>query len=194
MLEIEEVIGRLRIDSNRKDFTGFIANAHVVNRSLQGEVWRHQRAEPSGRFADGHRIQTSRVIEVHTAGESVWVETESGSLYGILSFTALGLKDLLGLRDLDGFAHFVGFGIETFTVGRNAIPFDGSGIRLKEEGVKKRAPSSSKLLRPPINTEFVQQAKSLFERQLEDLKRSQREYADQEDDTDDGETGSPPPA
>lgn len=95
---IGEAIAKLRVDAGGVEFTGFITNAHISHPSvLGGEIWHHVRAESSGRFADGHRIQTSSIIEIHLRDESIWVDTENGSRYGIASFAPLGwtyLSDL----------------------------------------------------------------------------------------------------
>lgn len=88
---IGEAITRLVADAEGLKFTGFITNARQPNPPiLEGEVWQHIRAEASGEFADGHRIQTSRIAHIQANGSSLWVETESGSRYGILSFAPLG--------------------------------------------------------------------------------------------------------
>jgi hypothetical protein len=89
--EIGEAIARLVADAEGLKFTGFITNARQPNPPvLEGEVWQHIRAEASGKFADGHRIQTSCIVEIRAHGDSLWVETENGSRYGILSFAPLG--------------------------------------------------------------------------------------------------------
>lgn len=103
MLDIERIISTLRADSGNLDFTGFVTNAYVVDGALRGEVWKHIRADIFGRFADGHRIETSQIIDVEARENSVWFETESGSRYGILSFTPFGMINLTKLRDADGF-------------------------------------------------------------------------------------------
>ncbi|MBV6822811.1 hypothetical protein [Pseudomonas sp. PD9R] len=86
-----KAIAKLRADAAGVEFTGFITNAHATHPPvLEGEIWHHLRAESSGRFADGHRIQTSSIIEIHVRGESIWVDTENGGRYGIASFAPLG--------------------------------------------------------------------------------------------------------
>jgi hypothetical protein len=90
---ISDVIARLKVDSDGLAFTGFIANAHVTHPPvLEEEIWHHVHAETSGKFADGHRIQTSWIIDIHVRGESIWVDTENGSRYGIASFAPLGWR------------------------------------------------------------------------------------------------------
>lgn len=88
---IRAAIAKLKADAPESEFTGFISNTRTpCPPSIEGEIWQHRYAEFSGKFSDGHRIQTSRIIDIHTHGDSLWVETENGSLYGILSFTPLG--------------------------------------------------------------------------------------------------------
>jgi len=88
---IDEAILRLKGDASEVIFTGYVTNAYVEHSSsLIGEVWRHAGADELGKFADGHCIETSAIAQIHTRGESLWVITESGSTYGILSFTPLG--------------------------------------------------------------------------------------------------------
>ena len=89
--DINDAILRLRSDAGDLPFTGYLTNAHVEDPpSVKGEIWRHIRAEPSGKFADGHRVETSRMVEIEVRGESMWVVTEQGSRYGILSISPIG--------------------------------------------------------------------------------------------------------
>lgn len=88
---IDEAILKLKADAAEVEFTGYLTNAYVEHTSsLIGEIWRHVGADELGKFADGHCIETSSIAQIHTRGKSLWVITESGSTYGILSFTALG--------------------------------------------------------------------------------------------------------
>lgn len=88
---IDEVIAKLNVDANGLAFTGYITNAHVIRKSvLEGDIWCHVHAKSSERFADGHRIQISWIVDIHASGESIWINTENGSRYGILSFAPLG--------------------------------------------------------------------------------------------------------
>ncbi|WP_219094619.1 hypothetical protein [Pseudomonas sp. UMAB-40] len=96
---IAEVIAKLKADSNGLAFTGFISNAYVTHPSvLDGEIWCHAHAESSAKFSDGQRIQTSWIIEINACGESIWVETQNGSRYGIVSFAPLGWVYFSNLR------------------------------------------------------------------------------------------------
>lgn len=88
---IDEAILKLKADAADVAFMGYVTNAYVEHpSSLIGEIWHHAGADESGKFADGHCIETSAIVQIHTRGESLWVITESGSTYGILSFTPLG--------------------------------------------------------------------------------------------------------
>jgi hypothetical protein len=88
---IDEAILKLKADAANVAFTGYVTNAYVEHpSSLIGEIWRHVGADEFGKFADGHCIETSAIAQIHTRGKSLWVITESGSTYGILSFTPLG--------------------------------------------------------------------------------------------------------
>lgn len=92
-------IAQLLNDSANTTFTAFVENARLLDPpQLAGEVWQHARATAEGEFADGHRIVTSRIVKIHTAGESVWVATETGSTYGVLSFTPRGWEHLNRLQ------------------------------------------------------------------------------------------------
>lgn len=89
--KISAAILKLKADASDVAFTGFVTNARVEPPSmLAGEIWSHVNAEPSGKFADGHRIETSDIVQIHARVDSLWVITRSGSIYGILSFTSLG--------------------------------------------------------------------------------------------------------
>lgn len=88
---IQVEILKLKVDAIGVVFTGFITHARVEPPAmLTGEVWGHVCADGFGNFADGHRIETSDIREIHSRGDSVWVTTRSGSDYGILSFAPLG--------------------------------------------------------------------------------------------------------
>lgn len=96
---ISDAILRLRADACGLEFTGFITNARVPSPPvLEGEIWHHVQAKASGRFADGHRIETSWIANIHACGASMWVETENGSRYGILSFAPQGWIYFSNLR------------------------------------------------------------------------------------------------
>lgn len=89
--EISAAITKLKADAVGVVFTGFVTNADVVLPAmLKGEVWGHVRADGVGRFADGHRIETSDIVQIHSNRDSLWVSTRSGSNYGILWFAPLG--------------------------------------------------------------------------------------------------------
>lgn len=82
---IETEILKLKAGAPGVVFTGFVTNASVEPPAmLTGEVWCHVCADGFGTFADGHRIQTSDIVEIHGRGDSLWVTTQSGSDYGIV--------------------------------------------------------------------------------------------------------------
>lgn len=86
----------LKADAHDVVFTGFISNAKVEHPAmLTGEVWAHVCADGFGTFADGHRIETSDIVQIHFRGDSIWVTTQSGSDCGILSFAPLAGRILL---------------------------------------------------------------------------------------------------
>lgn len=89
--EIRAAISKLKADAAGVVFTGFVTNAAVESPAmLKGEVWGHVCADGAGTFADGHRIETSDIVQIHSNRESLWVTTRSGSEYGIHSFAPLG--------------------------------------------------------------------------------------------------------
>jgi len=88
---VRDAIVKLKGDAVGVEFTGFVSNARLPSPpALEGEIWHHIHADTSGRYADGHRIKTSPIVEIHAVGNSLWVETEAHSRYGILSFAPLG--------------------------------------------------------------------------------------------------------
>ena len=89
--EIRAAIIKLKADAAGVVFTGFVTNADVESHAgLTGEIWAHVCADGFGTFGDGHRIVTSTIVQIHSSRDSLWVGTESGSTYGILSFAPLG--------------------------------------------------------------------------------------------------------
>jgi hypothetical protein len=88
---IDDKIARLKHDSGIERFTGFVSYATVdQSEMLSGHIWKHIGASEEGEFADGHKIITSSVVAIYGAKQSLWVKTETGSLYGILSLAPLG--------------------------------------------------------------------------------------------------------
>lgn len=174
---IEINVSALNSDSGELEFTGFVTNARVIGQcALEGEVWRHQRASLSGEFADGHRIQTSRIVEVHVVNNSVWVDTETGSRYGILSFSPTSLRDLLRLLDKRAHRDVIGGGSvheKTHEVTKAALsntrPKRRPAARLNSEG---RHP-----FRPPANPDYIPKVKAHFDKKMAGIRAFQRECA-----------------
>ncbi len=75
--------------------TAYLTNATIISCCGIGVVHRHLKAEPSGRFQDGHRVRTSDILHVEQRG-SFWIlRTLSGSFYVIVSFHPRGGRQSL---------------------------------------------------------------------------------------------------
>lgn len=83
--------------------TAYITNAVIVSCCGFGVMHRHVKAEPSGRFQDGHRLRTSDILNAERHGPYWVLRTLSGSFYVIVSFHPHGgrqsLHEFLKLRD-----------------------------------------------------------------------------------------------
>ncbi len=83
--------------------TAYITNAVIVSCCGFGVMHRHVKAEPSGRFQDGHRLRTSDILNAEQHGPYWVLRTLSGSFYVIVSFHPHGgrksLHEFLKLRD-----------------------------------------------------------------------------------------------
>jgi hypothetical protein len=91
MSDINAAIRRLQHDSGNLPFTGYLTNVRVEEPPCaRGEIWRHVAAEESGKFADGHLVETSGIAQIEIRRQSIWVVTENNSRYGILSFAPVG--------------------------------------------------------------------------------------------------------
>lgn len=169
MLDIEKLISNLRSDSNHIEFTGFVTNAHIIDTSLRGEIWHHEKAEPSGRFADGHLIETSRIIDVETRGNSVWFDTESGSRYGVLSFSPMGMIHLASIRDVDGFPFWPPKEKHQYPVRK--IKNGGTLKEFVSKRSKVRSPesTSSHPFRPKSDPAQIERYKAQFEETLKSI-------------------------
>lgn len=178
-MDIENVVSALNTDSGELEFTGFVTNARVIAQcALEGEVWRHRRASLSGEFADGHRIQTSRIVDVHVVNNSVWVETETGSRYGILSFSSTGLRDLLRLLDKRAHRDVIGgcsVHEKTYEVTKAAL----SNTRPKRRPAAQLNSEGRHPLRPPANPDYIPQVKAHFDKQMAGIRAFQRERTQQ---------------
>lgn len=150
--EIGEAIAKLVVDSDGLEFTGFITNARLPNPPfLEGEVWHHIRAEASGRFTDGHRIRTSQIVEIRAYGDTLWIGTENGSRYGILSFTPLGWLYFSNLHRAFSQLDPVPAGTPIFDLNpslRALQPIESGGLRYMAEKRRKR---ESTVARPKVD-------------------------------------------
>lgn len=83
--------------------TAYLADAVIVSCCGFGVMHRHVKAEPSGRFQDGHRVRTSDILHAEQHGSFWALRTLSGSFYVIVSFHEQGgwqsLQAFLKLRE-----------------------------------------------------------------------------------------------
>ena len=174
--EIEALILKLKADAAGTVFTGFVTNAQVEpSAMLTGEVWAHVCADGFGTFADGHRIVTSDIVQIHSRGDSLWVTTRSGSDYGILSFTPLGWMYFADLyksyQRLD--LHVLGSPTWHMTLPPERVP----GLATKSRQRVSREPHDAKALkrdrlRPEENSKYMEQMEVFVEETIETLERN----------------------
>ena len=67
------------------DITAYLTSVQIHGSSAVGVVFGHTKKEPSGRFADGHLIQTSDILLAKKEG-GFWVLTTIHSRYVIATF------------------------------------------------------------------------------------------------------------
>ncbi|MFI8742921.1 hypothetical protein [Stutzerimonas zhaodongensis] len=83
--------------------TAYLTDAVIVSCCGFGVMHRHVKAEPSGRFQDGHRLRTSDILQAEQCGPYWILRTLSGSFYVIVSFHPHGgrqsLEAFLKLRE-----------------------------------------------------------------------------------------------
>ncbi len=83
--------------------TAYLTDAVIVSCCGFGVMHRHAKAEPSGRFQDGHRLRTSDILHAEQHGPYWALRTLSGSFYVIVSFHPHGgrqsLEAFLKLRE-----------------------------------------------------------------------------------------------
>ena len=83
--------------------TAYLTDAVIVSCCGFGVMHRHVKAEPSGRFQDGHRLRTSDILRAEMHGPFWMLRTRSGSFYVVASFHSLGgrqsLQSFLRLRE-----------------------------------------------------------------------------------------------
>ncbi|WP_454910744.1 hypothetical protein [Stutzerimonas chloritidismutans] len=80
--------------------TGFLVDAFVIANAAVGISYQHARRESTGRFADGHLIRTSDIVELrHSDGR--WFIKTRNSLYVVVTFKRhVGLPSLMALQRL----------------------------------------------------------------------------------------------
>lgn len=83
--------------------TAYLTDAVIVSCCGFGVMHRHVKAEPSGRFQDGHRLRTLDILQAEQRGPYWILRTLSGSFYVIVSFHPHGgrqsLEAFLKLRE-----------------------------------------------------------------------------------------------
>ncbi|ROM89384.1 hypothetical protein [Pseudomonas brassicacearum] len=143
---IDDKIAHLKHDSGIERFTGFVSYATVdQSETLSGHIWRHIDASKEGEFADGHKIITSPVVAIYGVKQSLWVETETGSLYGILSLAPLGWLSISALYKAHQRLESVPAHAPDFYLKRSSDPLPPmKGRTLKE----KKRPHSTAAVRP----------------------------------------------
>lgn len=160
--EISAAIIKLKANAPDVVFTGFMTNAFVVPPAmLKGEVWSHMRADATGAFADGHRIETSDIVRIHARGESLWVTTRSGSVYGILTFTSLGWTFFAAFYQAHFSLDLVPPGSPTFHMRLPPEPTVGLAKRLRPKPISEVLPQSQvslkrKPMRPEADTKYME--------------------------------------
>lgn len=98
LLRIARAVGQQYED----EITAFLVNVHIHRLNAVGVVFGHARQGPHGRFADGHLIQTSDILDTRKEGK-FWVITTTHSRYVIATFRRDG-----GRRSLRDFCRLVG--------------------------------------------------------------------------------------
>lgn len=98
LLRIARAVGQRYED----EVTAFLVNAHIHRLNAVGVVFGHVRQGPHGRFADGHLIQTSDIVNIKKEGK-FWVITTMNSRYVVASFRRDG-----GRRSMRDFFRLVG--------------------------------------------------------------------------------------
>lgn len=169
---------KLKADAVGVVFTGFVTNAKVQPPAmLTGEVWRHVLADGLGTFADGHRIETSDIVQVHSRGDSLWVSTRSGSDYGILSFAPLGWMYFADLykahQRLD--PHPPGSPIWHMELPQERAPglaFERKGLVRQKTGPQAVRKRKRKLLGPEENTKYMDRMAVFVDETIETFKRT----------------------
>ncbi|MBI6942909.1 hypothetical protein JET76_16285 [Pseudomonas putida] len=80
--------------------TGFLVDAFVIANAAVGISYQHARRESTGRFADGHLIRTSDIVELRRSDGRWFIKTRN-SLYVVVTFKRhVGLPSLMALQRL----------------------------------------------------------------------------------------------
>ncbi|SDU32515.1 hypothetical protein [Pseudomonas yamanorum] len=175
---IEAAIFKLKANAGGVVFTGFVSNAEIKSPAmLTGEVWSHVLADGFGGFADGHRIETSDIVQIHARGDSLWITTQSGSDYGILSFTPLGWRYLADLYQADRRLDPQSPGTPVFHMQSPTVETFGLVKKRCEENKLKFAPLSRKarkheLLGPEGDTKYLKRMEAFVQDTIETLERN----------------------
>lgn len=175
---IQAEILKLKADAIGVVFTGFITHARVeAPAMLTGEVWGHACADGFGNFADGHRIETSDISEIHSSGESLWITTRSGSDYGILSFASLGWTYFADLykAHLQLDLHVPGSPIWHMKLSPERIP--GLAMKPREQSRREAESHNAEVLKrdllgPEENTKYMDQMEVFVDKTIETLERN----------------------
>ncbi|MCH5530961.1 hypothetical protein L6205_17590 [Pseudomonas syringae pv. syringae] len=184
---IEAAIIKLKADAAGVVFTGFVTNAHVQPPAmLKGEVWGHVCADGLGTFADGHRIETSDIVQIHARGDSLWITTRSGSDYGILSFTPLGWTYFANFYQAHHRLDRLPPGSPTFHM--SLPPVETLGLAKKHAEKPKLKPSplnridrKRELRGPKENTEYMNRMEAFVQDTIETLARNGAKTFDPEE-------------
>lgn len=178
--EISAAILKLKADAAGVVFTGFVTNAHIEpepSAILTGEVWAHVCADGFGTFGDGHRIETSEIVQIHARGNSMWITTQSGSDYGILSFTPLGWTYLAAFYQAHHRLDQLPPGSPTFHMPSPPVRAFGLAKKLKEkpkcESVQlNRNALKRELFGPQTDTTYLDKMEVFVQGTIETLKRN----------------------
>jgi hypothetical protein len=71
----------------REPVTAYLTSAYFVDGLCLGIVWGHDRDDETGRFADGHRVHTSKIVTIEKDGDFPVVVTLN-SRYVLISLHA----------------------------------------------------------------------------------------------------------
>lgn len=175
---IEAAIFKLKAHAGEMVFTGFVANAEVKPPAmLTGEIWNHVCADGFGSFADGHQIETSDIVQINSRGDSLWITTQSGSDYGILSFAPLGWLYLADLYQAHHRLDPQSPRSPAFQMQSPPVNTSCSVRKRPEKSEMKSAPLSRiarkhELLGPEGNTEYLKKMEAYVQDTIETLERN----------------------